>query len=725
MTYPMAASPDRSPRAHRRRLRSAAAIIALLICGLPASIGAQAPPEVEFHFNYRPGAFEALSRNIGNVSLVVPEWFVVDGEGRLHGEVEERVLELARAHGVPVMAQVKNLDREMGAFRADWAHDLLTSEAARARAVARFLEISREHGLYGVQIELEGVHIRDRDALSSFVRQAAGALRQEGYRLSVSAIHREEESPGRNSYTAWIWEHWRGVYDLAALGEAADFVRAVVYAQHTRRTPPGPSQSLPWLRRVMRHFVESVPPEKLVMGLGMGASHWYTVADPDLYHIGARSWSRSVRRAELQALLDRQGAPPLTWDDRQKMAFSYFERAGVMEWVVSDNDVRALDAKLDLARELGLRGVSMWVNGDEVPGMWTRFSPRPLASGTVLGRPAPTGAPPHGGIPVLAWHYFVDSPAPEMGALTDTFERLEELLVFLKQQGYRSVFPEDARPPGLGGGRQVILTFDDGREEHLRAAEILERHGFTGIFFVIPDRTVDGPDVYLTGEEVARLARAGHRIAVHGYAHRSLAESGAEALSSLSLAYETLRKASGPPSTVEFAFPFGHYTARVAAGLAGTYRHLMTVNPGYWDGASTMVPRLLIFGDVDLDLYREYLTGAAAYAPPLRPLTPDGAVTDTVVFAIEGPLPTTIELVAVSPDLNGRSYASHPVGDALRVEGDTLVLDLRRHRDRYFPADRNALGYALVDRSSGNLRYLTTGMLHWLEDPAAGPRLDR
>jgi hypothetical protein len=60
----------------------------------------------------------------------------------------------------------------------------------------------------------------------------------------------------------------------------------------------------------------------------------------------------------------------------------------------------------------------------------------------------------------------------------------------------------------------------------------------------------------------------------------------------------------------------------------------------------------------------------------------------------------------------------------MRVEGDTLVLDVRRHRDRYLPADRNVLGYALVDRSSGHLRYLTPGALHWLEDPTPGLRLD-
>lgn len=709
-----------------RTLPRAVALIAALLA-FPASGAGQAPPEVEFQLNLRANAVEAFERGAANVSLVVPEWFIVDGEGNLAGTPDPRVLEIARRHGIPVMAQVKNLDRERGAFRADWAQALLNSDEARARAIRRFVEISREHRLYGFQIELEGVHVNDRDALTRFVREAGEALRAAGFRLSVSAIHREEEGPGPNSYTGWMWEHWRGVYDLAGLAEGADFVRAVVYAQHTRRTPPGPSQSLPWLERVMAHFVASVPPEKLVLGVGMGVSHWYTVADPDLYHMGARSWSRGVSRSAAQALLDEHGGAPFRWDDREKMATAHFERAGVMEWLVSDNDVRAFDAKLALARRLGLRGISMWIGGDEEPGMWSRFRARPLGgSGAVARAGRPTAAAPFGGIPILAWHYFQDELTPRSGSLTDSYARYEELLTWMAAEGFESVFPEEARAPGLSGKRQVILTFDDGRKEHLRAARILERHGFRGIFYVIPNRTADSSDVYLTFSDLAELVRGGHRVSVHGYDHRSLPASGGEAVSSLLSAHDRLGGGRVPVSTVDFAYPFGHYTRAVADAIAERYRYLMTVNPGYWDGGSSALPRILIFNEVPLDFYREYLLGAGAHTRLLRQITPDGAVGDSILFALPpGVQPERIELLAISPDNEGRNYASYPLGDALRVRGDTLVVDMRAHRDRYFPPERNVLSYALVERRGGSLRYLSDGAIQWLRDPAGGPRIQQ
>lgn len=693
--------------------------LAATIAALPFALGAQVPRELEFQFNYRPAQFDALVRNIGNISLVVPEWFFVDSTGTLTGDVEQRVLELARRHRVPVMAQVKNYDRKTGLFSASWAHGLLSTKESRERAIARFVELCRRHKLYGIQIELEGVHISDRDALSQFIREAASALHKAGYKLSVSAIHKEEEAPGPNSYTQWMYEHWRGVYDLRALGEAADFVRAVVYAQHTRRTPPGPSQNLPWLERVLGFFVKEIPPEKLVIGLGMGAQHWYTVADPKLYYQGARSWSRGIRRREVDSLLTQFKAPPLTWDDTQKMSSGFLERAGVFEWIVSDNDVRNFDAKLDLVTRLRVRGVSMWVNGDEEPGIWSRFVPRGIDSRTSSTPGAATG------IPVFLWHYFADSITATTPSLTDTYSRFEAFLKFMKEQGYASVFPDGARTPRAGGGKQAILTFDDGTKDQLRAAALLEKYGFRGVFFVVPTRTHEKSDIYLTRDDIARISRAGHRIAVHGYDHRSLASSGSEAAAAPALAFSALQDSSGlRPSAVEFAMPFGHYTPEVNQGLGTRYRYLMTVNPGYWDGASMMIPRMLIFNSVPLDTYRDYLESARAFDPILTLLTPDGSIGDSVQFRIEkAGVPRNVELLAVSGAASGKPYDSSAAIDEIKVRDGILTLHLKKHRDKFFGADRNVVAYALITREKGRIRYLSRGVMHWIRDPATGPVL--
>ncbi len=326
-----------------------------------------------------------------------------------------------------------------------------------------------------------------------------------------------------------------------------------------------------------------------------------------------------------------------------------------------------------------------------------------------------------GGIPVLAWHDFADSASPREGSLTESYAAFEEMVAFLAENRFRSVFPEEVRMGMDGAERQVILTFDDGTRGQLRAAEILERHGFRGIFFIIPTRTGSN-ERFLNADDLERLSRAGHRVAAHGWQHRSLPGSGTEVAASLVRSTRLLGEGAQRSARYDFAFPFGHYTAEIAEAVAGGYRYLHTVNPGYWDGASALLPRMLIMTGVDPALFREYVLGGAHYRPTLRPLTPDGEVTGRVAFLARGPVPDGLELFAITADASGRSYVSRPLGENVRVSGDTVWLDLAGYMGRHYPPGRAVISYALMMREGGALRYASPGMLNWISDPIAAFR---
>ncbi|HEX7239960.1 MAG TPA: polysaccharide deacetylase family protein, partial [Longimicrobiaceae bacterium] len=269
---------------------------------------------------------------------------------------------------------------------------------------------------------------------------------------------------------------------------------------------------------------------------------------------------------------------------------------------------------------------------------------------------------------------------------------------------------------GADARRSVVLTFDDGGRDQLRAAEIMERHGFRGIFFVIPAVGSVSPG-RMTPEDVRRLARAGHRVAVHGYRHRSMVDSGAETAASVARSAGVLRERLPERHPMhDFAFPFGHYTEEIAEAVGERYRYLHTVNPGYWDGRSPLVPRMLLAGEVPLAFYQEYLLGAGGYRPPAALLGPDGASGDVLRFRLAGALPEgEIAMLSISADREGRMYSVHPLGDAARVEGDTLVVELREHLRRHFPPERRVVSYALVTRTPAGIRYLTPGYSQWVE----------
>jgi spore germination protein YaaH len=272
------------------------------------------------------------------------------------------------------MPQIKNLDKRLGLFSRAVAHSVLNDAVIRKRVIDRMVEICRRYDLYGMQVDIEAIHVEDRDALTRFYREAADALHRDGRKISIAVVHRAEESAGPTTYTQWMMEDWRGAFDLKALGEIGDFVKIMSYGQHTRRTPPGPSQGLPWLEQVVQYFVQYVPPEKLSLGITMSGSRWHARADTVNYPLLlAGTTSSGISREDALALVEKLGAEPLRWDDRQKVLIGYVENGGVFEWLVLDDDARSLDAKLDLVRKYKLRAINMWVNGREDPVLWERL----------------------------------------------------------------------------------------------------------------------------------------------------------------------------------------------------------------------------------------------------------------------------------------------------------------------------------------------------------------
>lgn len=311
-------------------------------------------------------SYRSLQRNVDRIDLLAPSAYSVDENGVVWGEVDPRALRLAREHDVPVMPLILN-----PGFDQETLHGLLTSEEARRRAIESMVELCRRHGFDGIQFDFENLHLNDRDAFTSFFRQAAEALHGAGFRISIAVVHRPDDLPGPTRYHKWLFANWRAGYDLEAIASVADFISVMTYSQHTRRTPPGPQSAVPWMREVAEYFLRHVPPEKLSLGVPLGSQHWYTSQEDDIDPERARSYSEAVSHERATALVERHGAT-VRWSEEHGVPYAFYQRGGTWEWIFME-DARSFEAKLELARELGLRGFSAWVLGREDPGVWDRL----------------------------------------------------------------------------------------------------------------------------------------------------------------------------------------------------------------------------------------------------------------------------------------------------------------------------------------------------------------
>ena len=339
---------------------AAAAAAAVFVLFAPAS--AQQGERL-FYYVDREDAYESLVANIARIDILAPSGYYIDEDGVVYGDVDRRVLELAKANGVRVMPLLVNRgfdQKELGQF--------LNDMDARARTISSLTEVARRHDFAGIQVDIENLSIHDRDAFSSFYSDLARALHADGRQISIAVVHRPDEISGATAYHEWLMDSWRGGYDLQALADAGDFISVMTYSQHTRRTPPGPQASLPWVEEVVTYFLRFMPPEKLSMGIPTGSQHWYTSYDERITPELARSYSAQLSHDWAMGMLDRHNAT-VQWSDEHQVGYGFFPVGGTFEWIFLE-DARSFRAKLDLMNRHKLRGFSVWVLGPEDPAIW-------------------------------------------------------------------------------------------------------------------------------------------------------------------------------------------------------------------------------------------------------------------------------------------------------------------------------------------------------------------
>jgi spore germination protein YaaH len=245
-------------------------------------------------------------------------------------------------------------------------HRVLTVGDVRHRAIRSLAALCRDNRFDGIQFDIENVHISDKDAFTSFVRESVDSVHRAGCTLSAAVVPRTGEDPGPTSYHKWIFENWRGAYDYKALADTLDFISYMTYAQHTGNTPAGPVAGLPWMEECLRYVLSlGVAPSKISLGVPAYSDWWYPVWEDKA---GPRMRGRDIPYVRAESVLVRSGVRA-AWDDVQKAPVASWDERGVYQYVWME-DARAFTTKLALVSRYKLRGYSVWLLGSEDPKTW-------------------------------------------------------------------------------------------------------------------------------------------------------------------------------------------------------------------------------------------------------------------------------------------------------------------------------------------------------------------
>lgn len=346
-------------------IKRLSALMLALVLAVPAMAK---NPTALFYLMGTQKSTNSFLANVDKIDVLVPTWYGVDANGLVNGGPNEYLYRIARAKQLPVTPILS-----MTAGREGF-HKLLHDEDAKQRMNAALVREGQARGYQGFQFDFESIAWTDRDAYTLMVRQTAQALHKAGMTLSVAVVPNAPGHAEGGRFSKWMWEYWRGAYDLKALGQAADLISLMTYDQHTRWTAPGPVDGLPWMKKHLEYALTQVPKEKLSLGIATYGYRWYTGDPVKADGSEASNITADYIDADESFPLALEQNADVQWDPVEAESWFYFYRDDMREWVFRP-DARSFRVRYDLVKQYGLQGFSCWVLGAEDPKVWDELPP--------------------------------------------------------------------------------------------------------------------------------------------------------------------------------------------------------------------------------------------------------------------------------------------------------------------------------------------------------------
>ncbi|MDD4922936.1 MAG: polysaccharide deacetylase family protein [Bacteroidales bacterium] len=176
-------------------------------------------------------------------------------------------------------------------------------------------------------------------------------------------------------------------------------------------------------------------------------------------------------------------------------------------------------------------------------------------------------------VPILCYHRIADGKKGDYTVSPATFSAHMKILA---DSGYHSISPAQLYDYLVYNKdlpkKPVMITFDDSRIEHIQiAAPVMEKNGFRGVFFIMT--ITYGKKNYMTTEQIAQLAKAGHTVGLHTWDHTMVTKykDTTDWQKQIVTPKEKLEKIVGKPVEY-FAYPNGVYDHKGAKELSKYFK---------------------------------------------------------------------------------------------------------------------------------------------------------
>ncbi len=326
-----------------------------LYVGQVLRIPEKSRPEIEVNaFTYILGqdAVPIVNEVGDELTYLTPFAYIVQEDGSLTPIDDEAAIGEAIAHGIVPMMSIVNFTTNIPG--EDIAHKVLNNPDAVANLQNNIIKTMKDKGYRGLNIDFEYVLPEDREAYNNFLESTVNKLHEEGFFVSTSLAPKSSPDQRGLLYEA---------HDYLFHGKVADFVVLMTYEWGWRGGQPRAISPVNEMRKVLDYAVTVIPRDKILMGFQIYARDWTLPFQP-----GQNAETISVEEAMERAYAHNA---QIQYDYvAQSPFFRYSDENGNAHEVWFE-DARSAQAKFDLVKEYGLRGLSYWGLGYPFTQNWT------------------------------------------------------------------------------------------------------------------------------------------------------------------------------------------------------------------------------------------------------------------------------------------------------------------------------------------------------------------
>jgi spore germination protein YaaH len=233
-------------------------------------------------------SYDALVAYAPFLNIVSSDVFSVEMDGTLTGGDDFEIAAFNRKHNIQTFACVSNYnnDPNISDFDPHLAQAALVSHPNVVKA--EIMKLLHSGDFAGVNIDFESLAFSediedDRAAFTAFIHDLSMQLHRDGYRLIVSVPGKTEDD---------VEDTWSYPFDLAALGQDADYLQLMTYDQHGPWGEPGSVAGANWVEECLAYTTSLVDPAKLLIGLPAYGYDWdLNASDPESEVYSAESFS--------------------------------------------------------------------------------------------------------------------------------------------------------------------------------------------------------------------------------------------------------------------------------------------------------------------------------------------------------------------------------------------------------------------------------------------------